>query len=184
MKFWEMNLANKLTMIRLFSVPIFIILFEIYGVSNGISAILFILTASTDFLDGHIARSRGLVTTFGKFMDPLVDKVLTQAGYIVLAGAGIIPSWTVVIIIFRELMITGLRTLAASNNITIAASPYGKAKTVSQMLCITLYLLIGVLPGIPFYVYDIVLYISVVLTVISGIDYIIKNKQVLDLDNI
>ena len=87
-----------------------------------IPAIIFALTALTDFLDGHIARSRNLVTTFGKFMDPLVDKVLTQAGFIVLTGAGLVPAWMVIVIVFRELLITGLRTIAASNNVTIAAS--------------------------------------------------------------
>lgn len=184
MNLLKMNLPNKLTMTRLFMVPVLIVLFEIYGVTNWIPAIVFTLTAATDFLDGYIARSRNLVTTFGKFMDPLVDKVLTQAGYILLAGAGVIPSWTVIVIVFRELIITGLRTLAASNNLTIAASVYGKAKTVSQFICIILYLLSGVLTQIPTVVFEISLYLSVALTIISGIEYVVKNKEVLDLDNI
>ena len=117
-------------------------------------------------------------------MDPLVDKVLTQAGFLVLVGSGIIPAWAVIIIIFRELLIDGLRILAASNNITIAASIYGKLKTTSQMITIILYLLSGVLTFIPNIVYDIFLYISVILTILSGMDYLMKNIQVLDLDNI
>ena len=178
-----MNLANKLTMLRLFMVPVFIVLFEIFGITNVIPAVVFALTAFTDFLDGYVARKYNLVTTFGKFMDPLVDKVLTQAGYIVLAGAGYIPSWTVIVIVFRELLITGLRTVAASNNITIAASVYGKVKTISQFIAIIAFLLKGVLP-LPQIIFDILLYISVILTIVSGFEYLYKNKNVLDLDNI
>lgn len=180
----KMNLANKLTIIRLFMVPVFVVIYNIFGVNSVIPAIIFSLTSATDFLDGHIARSRNLITTFGKFMDPLVDKVLTQAGFLVLVGSGIIPAWAVIIIIFRELLIDGLRILAASNNITIAASIYGKLKTTSQMITIILYLLSGVLTFIPNIVYDIFLYISVILTILSGMDYLMKNIQVLDLDNI
>ncbi len=180
----KMNLANKLTIIRLFMVPVFVIIYNIFGVNSVIPAIVFALTSATDFLDGHIARSRNLITTFGKFMDPLVDKVLTQAGFLVLVGSGIIPAWAVIIIIFRELLIDGLRILAASNNITIAASIYGKLKTTSQMITIILYLLSGVLTFIPNIAYDIFLYISVILTILSGMDYLMKNIQVLDLDNI
>lgn len=183
MKIRKMNLANKLTMLRLFMVPVFIILFNIYGTDNAVAAIVFALTASTDFLDGHVARKYDLVTTFGKFLDPLVDKVLTQAGYIVLTGAGLIPAWTVVVIVFRELLITGLRTVAASNNVTIAASMYGKIKTTTQFIAIIAFLLKGILP-LPSIVFDILLYISVIMTIISGGDYLIKNKNVLDLDNI
>lgn len=180
----KMNLANKLTIIRLLMVPIFVIVYNIFGVTSVIPAIVFALTSATDFLDGHIARSRNLITTFGKFMDPLVDKVLTQAGFLVLVGSRIIPAWTVIIIIFRELLIDGLRILAASNNITIAASIYGKLKTTSQMITIILYLLMGVLTFIPNIVYDIFLYISVILTIVSGLDYLMKNVKVLNLDNI
>ena len=180
----KMNLANKLTIIRLFMVPVFVVIYNIFGVNSVIPAIIFAVTSATDFLDGHIARSRNLITTFGKFMDPLVDKVLTQAGFLVLVGSGIIPAWAVIIIIFRELLIDGLRILAASNNITIAASIYGKLKTTSQMITIILYLLSGVLTFIPNIVYDIFLYISVILTILSGMDYLMKNIQVLDLDNI
>lgn len=184
MNLLKMNLANKLTFIRLLMVPVFIIVFSIYGTTNWASALIFALTASTDFLDGYVARKYNLTTTFGKFMDPLVDKVLTQAGYIVLASAQLIPAWVVVVIIFRELLITGLRTLAASNNITIAASIYGKVKTITQFLAIISYLLKGVLNFIPEYAYSILLYISVITTIVSGVEYLIKNKEVLDLNNI
>ncbi|MGF0040470.1 CDP-diacylglycerol--glycerol-3-phosphate 3-phosphatidyltransferase [Peptoniphilaceae bacterium SGI.131] len=179
----KFNLANKLTMIRLLMVPVFIVLFEIFKTDNIIPALVFSLTAFTDFLDGYIARSRNMVTTFGKFMDPLVDKVLTQAGFILLAGAGFIPSWTVIVIVFRELMITGLRTVAASNNVTIAASVFGKVKTISQFASIILYLLKDTF-AINFVLLQVVLYISVFLTIISGLDYLIKNSKVLDLKDI
>lgn len=184
MKVMKMNLANKLTMIRLLMVPVFIILFNIYGIKNAIPAFVFALTAFTDFLDGYVARKYNMTTTFGKFMDPLIDKVLTQAGYIVLTAAGLIPAWTVVVIIFRELLITGLRTLAASNNVTIAASIYGKIKTITQFLAIIAYLLKGTLTFLPEVFFTILLYISVITTIISGVEYLVKNKHVLDLDNI
>ncbi|MDO5026583.1 MAG: CDP-diacylglycerol--glycerol-3-phosphate 3-phosphatidyltransferase [Tissierellia bacterium] len=178
-----MNLANRITMLRLALVPVFIIIFEIYKTNTALAAIVFSLTAMTDFLDGDIARKWEIVTTFGKFMDPLVDKVLTQAGYIVLTGAGFIPSWTVIVIIFRELLITGLRTLAASNNITIAASKLGKIKTISQFVAIIAFLLKDVL-ALPSLFLNILLYFSVLTTVISGADYLNKNIKILDLDNI
>ena len=184
MKILKINLANKLTMLRLLMVPVFIIVFNRYGISNAIPAIIFAVTAFTDFLDGYVARKYKMITTFGKFMDPLVDKVLTQAGYIVLTAAGLIPAWVVVVIIFRELLITGLRTIAASNNITIAASVYGKVKTITQFLAIIAYLLKGVLTWVPEIVFVTLLYISVFTTVISGLEYLYKNKEVLDLDNI
>ncbi|MDO4661953.1 MAG: CDP-diacylglycerol--glycerol-3-phosphate 3-phosphatidyltransferase [Tissierellia bacterium] len=176
-----MNIANKVTMVRLFLVPVFMIVYLILGNDYNIAAILFTVASLTDALDGHLARSRNLVTTFGKFADPLVDKLLTMAAFVLLAGNGIIPSWAVVIIIARELIITGFRTIAASQNITIAASIYGKAKTFTQCIAIVMLLLnsqffakFGV----------VVFYIAVVLTILSGIDYLVKNKKVLDLENI
>ncbi|MEQ0488110.1 CDP-diacylglycerol--glycerol-3-phosphate 3-phosphatidyltransferase [Anaerococcus murdochii] len=176
-----MNIANKVTMVRLVMIPIFVIAFYIYGTSYNIAAILFMVASLTDALDGHLARSRNLITNFGKFVDPLVDKVLTMAAFIVLVEANVIPAWAVIIIISRELIITGFRTLAADMGITIAASMWGKAKTTSQMISLVLLLLHNdVLNKFGIYVF----YVAVILTVISGLDYIIKNKKVLDLENI
>ncbi len=176
-----MNIANKVTMVRLVMIPIFVIAFYFYGTSYNIAAILFMVASLTDALDGHLARSRNLITNFGKFVDPLVDKVLTMAAFIVLVEANVIPAWAVIIIISRELIITGFRTLAADMGITIAASMWGKAKTTSQMISLVLLLLHNdVLNKFGIYVF----YLAVVLTVISGLDYIIKNKKVLDLENI
>ncbi len=176
-----MNIANKVTMVRLVMIPIFVIAFYFYGTSYNIAAILFMVASLTDALDGHLARSRNLITNFGKFVDPLVDKVLTMAAFIVLVEANVIPAWAVIIIISRELIITGFRTLAADMGITIAASMWGKAKTTSQMISLVLLLLHNdVLNKFGIYVF----YLAVILTVISGLDYIIKNKKVLDLENI
>lgn len=176
-----MNIANKVTTLRLILIPIFVAFYYFMGRDNNIAAIIFIIASLTDALDGHLARSRNLITNFGKFVDPLVDKVLTMAAFIVLVEGQIIPSWAVIIIIARELIITGFRTLAADQGITIAASMWGKAKTTSQMVALVCLLLdVEVLNNIGIYIF----YIAVALTVISGVDYIVKNKQVLDLENI
>lgn len=176
-----MNIANKVTMIRLVLIPVFVVCFYIYGTSYNIAAIVFLVASLTDALDGYLARSRNLVTNFGKFVDPLVDKVLTIAAFIVLVEAKVIPAWAVIIIIARELIITGFRTLAADMGITIAASIWGKAKTISQMVSLVMLLLnVSVLNNLGIYVF----YLAVILTVLSGWDYLVKNKKVLDLENI
>ena len=176
-----MNIANKVTVLRLLLIPVFLVLYYIYGTSYNIAATVFVIASLTDALDGHLARSRNLVTTFGKFVDPLVDKLLTMAAFVVLVEASIIPAWAVIIIIARELIITGFRTLAADKGITIAASKWGKLKTTSQMIALVLLLLNNSTLNIAgVYVF----YIAVILTIISGLDYIIKNKEVLDLENI
>lgn len=176
-----MNIANKVTTLRLILIPVFVAFYYFMGRDNNIAAIIFIIASLTDALDGHLARSRNLITNFGKFVDPLVDKVLTMAAFIVLVEGQIIPAWAVIIIIARELIITGFRTLAADQGITIAASMWGKAKTTSQMIALVLLLLNSqLLNGIGMYVY----YLAVILTVISGVDYLVKNKKVLDLENI
>ncbi|MFO3665152.1 CDP-diacylglycerol--glycerol-3-phosphate 3-phosphatidyltransferase [Anaerococcus sp. ENR0831] len=176
-----MNIANKVTVLRLLLIPVFLVLYYIYGTDYNIAAIVFVIASLTDALDGHLARSRNLVTTFGKFVDPLVDKLLTMAAFVVLVEASIIPAWAVIIIIARELIITGFRTLAADKGITIAASKWGKLKTTSQMIALVLLLLNNSTLNIAgVYVF----YIAVILTIVSGLDYIIKNKVVLDLENI
>lgn len=176
-----MNLANKITLVRLFLIPVFVIIFMIGGRDMNIAAIVFIIASLTDAVDGHIARSRNMITNFGKFTDPLVDKVLTMAAFLVLVEDNTIPAWPVIIIISRELIITGFRTLAADSGITIAASMWGKAKTTSQMISLVMLLLnVPSLNKAGIFVF----YIAVILTVISGVDYIVKNKKVLDLENI
>lgn len=179
-----MNLANKLTLFRIFLVPVFMV-FLLVDITYGstIAAIIFIVAALTDMLDGHIARSRNMITKFGKFMDPLADKLLVSAALISLTEMGIIPSWMVVIIIAREFAITGLRVLAASEGITIAASKWGKIKTITQLIAI-ISILLNNFPfnyiNIPFDRFMLVL--AVIFTIISGVDYIYKNINLFKLE--
>lgn len=142
--------------------------------------ITFCLAAFTDFLDGHIARKHNLITDFGKFMDPLADKLLVFAAFIILIEMNRIPGWIVTIIIAREFMVTGIRILAANNNCVIAASKLGKAKTISQMVTI-IVLLLNNFPFslISFPLGMILMYIAAILTVVSGVDYFIKNKNII-----
>ena len=176
-----MNLPNKLTLFRVILVPFFVFFllapyFEGYG--NYIAVAIFIVASITDFLDGKIARKYHLVTNFGKFMDPLADKLLVSSALICLVALNKIPAWIVIVIIAREFIISGFRLVAADNGVVIAASYWGKFKTAFQM--VTVIVLILNIPGEVFAVIGTVLiYISLVLTVISLIDYIAKNKDVL-----
>lgn len=176
-----MNLPNKLTLFRVILIPFFVFFllapyFEGYG--NYIAVAIFIIASITDFLDGKIARKYHLVTNFGKFMDPLADKLLVSSALICLVALNKIPAWIVIVIIAREFIISGFRLVAADNGVVIAASYWGKFKTAFQM--VTVIVLILNIPGEVFAVIGTVLiYISLVLTVISLIDYIAKNKDVL-----
>ncbi len=173
----NLNLANKLTIFRIFLVPVFLVALPY---NTYLAAGIFILASITDSLDGHIARSRNMITDFGKFMDPLADKILTSAAYISLVGLGKVPAWVVVIIIAREFAITGFRTLAVSAGVTIAASPLGKIKTITQLVALILLLLNNfpfIYTGIP--VDIIMLYVSLFFTVLSGVDYLYKNRKIL-----
>ena len=175
-----MNLPNKITMLRIIMIPIFVAVLLIeFPYHQPIAAAIFILAALTDSLDGYLARSRNLITDFGKFMDPLADKLLVCSALICFVQLGSVPAWMVIIIIAREFAITGLRTLAASDGIVIAASKWGKAKTMSQMLAIVIILfnnwpfsLLNIPMG------TIMIWIATILTLISGIDYLILNKKV------
>ena len=167
-----MNLPNKLTTFRVILIPFFVFFllapyFEGYG--NYIALVIFIVASLTDFLDGKIARKYNLVTNFGKFMDPLADKLLVCSALICLI---------VIVIISREFIISGFRLIAADNGVVIAASYWGKFKTASQM--VTVILLVLNIQNTVFTVLGTVfIYISLVLTVVSLIDYIAKNKEVL-----
>ncbi|MDO5713479.1 MAG: CDP-diacylglycerol--glycerol-3-phosphate 3-phosphatidyltransferase [Tissierellia bacterium] len=177
-----MNIANKLTLLRMGMVPIFVLLRYLHlPFALPISGIVFIIASLTDMLDGHYARKHHLITNFGKFADPLADKILAASAMICLVDSGLIPAWSVIIIISREFAITGFRIIAASENINIAAGPLGKLKTITQLIGLSLLLFYPLIsPGIGLFFY----YFSVVMTVISGIDYIVRNKKVLDLENI
>lgn len=191
----KMNLPNKLTILRVFMIPFFVI-FMLLSVSGmdieeasvsvssfttyRITAVaIFCIASFTDFLDGYIARKQGLVTDFGKFMDPLADKLLVCSALILLTAEGLLPSWVVIIIIAREFIISGFRLVASDNGIVIAASWWGKFKTVSQMImCIVL-----MLPGVPKLigpvVTGVIIAAAVILTVVSLIDYMAKNIRVI-----
>ncbi|MCR5665807.1 MAG: CDP-diacylglycerol--glycerol-3-phosphate 3-phosphatidyltransferase [Eubacterium sp.] len=183
-----MNLPNKLTMFRVILIPFFVICLLVPACQNNIgqlvALIIFIVASLTDMADGKIARKYNLVTNFGKFMDPLADKLLVCSAMICLVALDDLPGWVVVIIIAREFIISGFRLIAADNNVVIAASMWGKVKTVFQMGMIILILLnFSCLPTILSIVLHtvipVVIGITVVLTVVSLIDYLVKNKDVL-----
>ncbi len=176
-----MNLPNKLTIFRVILIPFFVFFllapyFEGYG--NYIAVAIFIVASLTDLLDGKIARKYNLVTDFGKFMDPLADKLLVCAAMICLIENGKLAAWIVIVIISREFIISGFRLVASDNGIVIAASYWGKFKTTFQMLMIIVLILDIQMPF--FEILGTVLtYIALILTVVSLIDYLWKNKSVL-----
>ena len=173
-----MNLPNKLTVLRVILVPFFVVFLLLSKTTESmkwIALVLFIAASLTDLLDGKIARKYNLVTTFGKFMDPLADKVLTISGMICLIELGRIPSWIVVIIVAREFIISGFRLIATEHGIVIAANYWGKWKTTFQMIMIIL--MIVNLPALAM-VTQIVMWIALALTIISLITYIQQNMDV------
>ncbi len=176
-----MNLPNKLTVIRAVMIPFFVafMLVEIVpGYDKWIALAIFCVASFTDFLDGYIARKYNLVTNFGKFMDPLADKLLVGAAIICLIPLERIEAWMVVVIISREFIISGFRLVASDNGIVIAASPWGKFKTVVQMVMIIV--LIADFGGTTIAVVENgLMWLAVFLTIVSLVDYIMKNKKVL-----
>ena len=175
-----MNLPNKLTILRIIMIPFFVF-FLLSGVggsaSKWIALVIFAAASITDTLDGYIARRDNLITDFGKFMDPLADKLLVCSAMICMIPLGKLQAWFVIVIIAREFIISGFRLVAADNDIVIAASYWGKFKTVSQMFM--LILLIADLGGAFNMIAQVLIWVSLVLTIVSLIDYIAKNKQVL-----
>ena len=169
-----MNIENKLTISRMIMVPFFLVAvyFEKDSQVLPISAIIFAVASFTDFLDGYLARKYNLITDFGKFMDPLADKVLVVAALAVLVEMNLIPAWMIVLIITREYAVSILRAIAANTGQVIAASQGGKAKTVSQIIAVLMLLL-----NIKYGIY--VMWIAVILTFVSGMDYLMKNKKLI-----
>lgn len=180
-----MNLPNKLTMFRIFMIPVFMLLIIFRAATGGyaapvgifqgttiswlqvIAVIVFAVASATDWLDGHIARSRNMVTNFGKFADPLADKMLTMTAFIFIASLYPTYAWIVAIIVCRELAVTGLRLIVVENDgEVIAAKMPGKIKTTAQMLSIIFLLL-----GDPYYIGTVLLYIALVFAIYSGYDY-------------
>ncbi len=176
-----MNLPNRLTIFRVVLIPFFVVALLMFGDSiNGriCAEVIFIIASLTDMLDGKIARKYNLVTNFGKFMDPLADKLLVCSAMICLVDLGQIPSWVVIIIISREFIISGFRLIASDNGVVIAASWWGKFKTVFQMLMIICMILSPLHSSLVF-VSNILMWIALALTVISLVDYIVKNRSVI-----
>ena len=188
-----MNIANRLTIARIVMIPLFLLIMcfpkDILGMVNVfhstlsvswvLAMIIFTIASITDFLDGYLARKYHLITNFGKFADPLADKLLVMTAFITLVGAGVIPMWIVAIIVCRELAVTGLRLLLVNDGEVLAAAWSGKVKTATQMLAI-IFLLIDDFPvkGLPFSIGTILVYICLVATIYSGVDYFVKNKHV------
>lgn len=181
-----MNLPNKLTVIRVLLIPVFMILYlvptetvvTVFGFSiswNMLCAgFVFILASVTDWMDGYIARKNSIVTNFGKFMDPLADKLLVAAALCCMLERCICPAWVVMVILAREFIVTGLRLVAASEGVVIAAGMAGKLKTVIQLITMITAIFTG-----KNIVVDIMFYISALITAVSGIIYIVQNRKII-----
>lgn len=196
-----MNLPNKLTLSRVIMVPffvVFILLVPKFLYFKWIALAIFIIASLTDLLDGKIARKYNLVTNFGKFTDPLADKLLVCSALIAMSSLGVIPAWITIVIIAREFIISGFRLIAAEKGVVIAASMWGKWKTTFQMVMLCVQMVVmdqyvsvndniaanGLYVVTPFYrglmmIGSITMYIALILTVVSLIDYLLKNKDVL-----
>lgn len=187
-----MNIPNRITVSRILLIPLIILILSLpidlgewtlftttIPANHGIAAIIFIIASGTDWLDGYYARRYNLITNLGKFLDPLADKLLVSTALILLVQLDLLAAWIVIIIISREFAVTGLRVVAASEGVVLAASPLGKIKTATQLIAITLLLL----HNFPFQIWNIridliMIYVALFFTVLSGYDYFIKNKHV------
>ncbi len=176
-----MNIANKFTISRIILIPVFILTMLVnFKYHMEISLLIFILCSVTDYIDGYLARKLNLISDFGKFLDPLADKLLTSAAFILLVEMGKIPGWVVFVIVAREFAVTGLRGIAASHDNVIAASFYGKIKTVLQMITIIILLLNNwpfIIINLP--VDQVAIYLTMIVTFLSGADYFWKSKDVI-----
>ena len=178
-----MNLPNKLTILRVILVPVFIavVLAEPFGAaSKWVALAIFIIASLTDLLDGKIARKYNLVTNFGKFMDPLADKMLVCSALICLTSLGKLEAWITILIVVRDFIISGFRLVASDNGVVIAASYWGKFKTTFQMIMVILMIadLGNVLPWMNILT-QIIMWVALALTIISLVDYLVKNKDVM-----
>lgn len=181
-----MNLANKLTLLRVVLVPIFMAFLLVENTACQVIALLvFAIASLTDMLDGKIARKYNQITTFGKFADPLADKMLTTAAFLVFMQRGIVDSWAIMLILVREFAVSGVRLAAVGEGSVIAASFFGKFKTVAQMAAIIITIILTNIPvleqSVSYTVSAALIWISVVFTVLSGVDYLIKNAHLLKL---
>ncbi len=176
-----MNLPNKLTMFRIILIPFFLffLLTDYCGAAGNFIALgIFALASLTDMLDGKIARKRNLVTNFGKFMDPIADKLLVCSAFIAFVQIGLLPAWIVIILIAREFIISGFRLVASDAGIVLAASWWGKFKTAFQMI-MCLFLIVNLDYKAVNVIEQVLIYISLALSVISLVDYLVKNRKVI-----
>ncbi len=174
-----MNLPNRITIGRICLVPVFIVFLLLspkFAYFKWIALFLFVFASVTDFLDGKIARSRGLVTNFGKFMDPLADKLLVCSALIALIPLGLIPTWVVIVIVAREFVISGFRLIAVEKGVVLAASKMAKLKTATQMVMIIVLIMDLAFLRIPG---QILIWLSLILTVASLTEYLVKNAHIL-----
>lgn len=170
-----MNLPNKLTMLRILLIPVFmVVLYWGFTGATYVALAIFIIASLTDLLDGKIARKYNLVTDFGKFADPLADKILVTAAMLWFVGLGQMPAWALLIVVTREFAVSGLRMLASNKGRVIAAGWSGKVKTASTMVCIVLMFL-----PIPAIVNTICVWVIALTTLYSGVEYFMKNKDVI-----
>jgi len=188
-----MNLPNKITLLRIFLIPLFIIVLSLpfnWGVwkigtttlpiTHFVAGLIFLIASLTDWLDGYLARKLDLITNLGKFLDPLADKLLVSAAFILLVQLQLAPAWIVIIIISREFAITGFRLVAAGEGLVLAASELGKLKTATQIIAIILLIFHNwPFVYIDFPLHTFMLYVALIFTIWSGIDYFIKNIHVL-----
>lgn len=175
-----MNLPNKITVFRMCMVPVFLIFMLVPGIPGAkyIALVIFAVASASDFLDGYLARKNNLVTDFGKFMDPLADKLLVCSALICFVESGKVPAWIVILIIAREFIISGFRLIAADNNIVIAANYWGKAKTVVQMF-MCLFFIVDFDGTVVNIAEQVLMYGAAALTVISLLDYLYVNRRVI-----
>lgn len=172
-----MNLPNKLTLFRIALVPVYLLLQAIPALwVHWLALVVFFVAAMTDLFDGRIARARGLVTNFGKFMDPIADKLLVILAMVLMTAQGLIPAWVTIVCVAREFIVSGLRLVAVERGTVIAAGPWGKAKTVAQMAAVML--LTVNLPGLHGWT-QVVLYTATALTVASCAQYVWNGRQVI-----
>lgn len=175
-----MNLPNKITVFRVCMIPVFLVFMLVPGIPGAkyFAAGVFIIASTSDFLDGYLARKNNLVTDFGKFMDPLADKLLVCSALICFVEKGSVPAWAVILIIAREFTISGFRLVAAGNHVVIAANSWGKIKTVVQMI-MCVFFIVDLDGGFFNAMEQVFLYAAVLLTVISLADYIYANRRVI-----
>lgn len=169
-----MNLPNKLTLVRIALIPLCLLCWALGW--HGVAAALFAAAAITDFLDGYIARKNNIVTTFGKFADPVADKILVLCAMIFLCADGLLPAWAVAVVAARELMVDGLRMVAAQKGVVIAAGWLGKIKTNLQLFCVLCAMVLG-----RHVVVDVLMYLMAAMTLMSGVQYFMNGwKLIMD----